>query len=91
MAKRFSVNMISSVTNQGKVQFMIYSDTMNSDRFIEFLQQLIKTSSKKLYVITDNLRVHHSRLVAEWVQAHEDQMALFFYPLIPRRKIRMNS
>ena len=36
MAKRFSVNMISTVTNQGKMQFMIYSDNMNSDRLIEF-------------------------------------------------------
>ena len=80
MAKRFSVNMISTVTNQGKVQFMIYSDTMNSERFIEFLQQLIKTSSRKLYVIADNLRVHHSRVVTEWVQDHEDQIALFFLP-----------
>lgn len=39
MAKRFSFNMISTVTNQGKVQFMIYSDNMNSDKFIEFLNQ----------------------------------------------------
>ncbi|MDZ7720523.1 MAG: IS630 family transposase [Balneolaceae bacterium] len=80
MAKRLSVNMISTVTNQGKVQFMIYSDTMNSERFIEFLQQLIKTNSRKLYVIADNLRVHHSRPVTEWVQEHEDQIALFFLP-----------
>ena len=34
--------MISTVTNQGKVQFMIYSQNMNSDLFIEFLKQLIK-------------------------------------------------
>jgi transposase len=80
MAKRFSVHMISTVTNQGKVHFMIYSDAMNSERFIEFLQQLIKTSSRKLYVIADNLRVHHSRAVTEWVQAHEGQIALFFLP-----------
>ncbi|WP_103865846.1 IS630 family transposase, partial [Aquimarina sp. I32.4] len=37
MSKRFSINMISTVTNQGSVQFMIYSGTMNADRLIEFL------------------------------------------------------
>jgi len=34
MSKRFSVNMISSVANQGNVRFMIYSGTMNADRCI---------------------------------------------------------
>lgn len=47
MSKRFSVNMISSITNQGKVQFMIYSDSMNADKFVEFMEKLIKSSEKK--------------------------------------------
>ena len=80
MAKRFSVNMISTVTNQGKVQFMIYSDTMNSDRLIEFMKQLIKGSDKKIYLILDNLRVHHSKLVKEWVEENKEKIALFFLP-----------
>ena len=80
MSKRFSVNMISSVTNQGKVQFMIYSDTMNSDKFIEFLGQLIKSSQKKLYVILDNLRVHHSKPVKQWTEENKEDIELFFLP-----------
>jgi len=80
MSKRFSVNMISSVTNQGKVQFMLYSSTMNADKFIEFLQQLIKTSDRRLYVILDNLRVHHSKLVKQWVEENKDKIKLFFLP-----------
>ena len=80
MSKRFSVNMISSVTNQGKVQFMIYSETMNAQKFIEFLEQLIKSSDRKLYVILDNLRVHHSKIVKQWVEENRDDIALFFLP-----------
>lgn len=80
MSKRFSTNMISAVTNQGKVQFMLYSDTMNSDKFIEFLEQLIKSSDKKIYVILDNLRVHHSRPVKEWAEKNKKKIALFFLP-----------
>ncbi len=34
-AKRASTNMISTVTNQGKVRFMIYSGTMDAQRFIK--------------------------------------------------------
>lgn len=80
MSKRFSINMISTVTNQGKVQFMVYSDNMNSDRLIEFMKQLIKSSEKKIYLILDNLRVHHSKLIKEWIEEHKDKIALFFLP-----------
>ena len=57
--------MISSITNQGKVQFMIYSDAMNADKFVEFMEHLIKSSEKKIFLIVDNLRVHHSKIVKE--------------------------
>lgn len=80
MSKRFSINMISSVTNQGKVQFMIYSDSMNADRLIQFMEQLIKSSEKKIYLILDNLRVHHSKLVKEWLETCQQSIEVFFLP-----------
>ena len=80
MSKRFSVNMISSLTNQGKVEFMIYTGTMNADRFIEFLKQLIKAKGRKIYLILDNLRVHHSKLVKQWVEENKECLELFFLP-----------
>lgn len=80
MSKRFSVNMISSLTNQGKVQFMIYSENMNSDRLILFLTQLTKDSPKKIFLILDNLRVHHSNIVKDWVKENQEKIELFFLP-----------
>src|SRR3954464_3126098 len=38
---RFSVNMISTITNQGKVRWMIYTGKMNAASFIVFLTRLI--------------------------------------------------
>ncbi len=80
MAKRFSVNMISTITNQGKVEFMIYSGTMNSDRLIEFMTQLIKEKTRKTFLILDNLSVHHSKVVKKWVLENNDKIELFFLP-----------
>jgi transposase len=80
MSKRFSINMISSLNNQGKVQFMIYSENMNSQRLILFLKQLTKNSSKKVFLILDNLRVHHSKLINEWVEENKENIELFFLP-----------
>ena len=72
--------MISTVTNQGKVQFMIYSQNMNSDKFIEFLRQLIKNNEQKIFLILDNLRVHHSYIVKDWVKENQEKIQLFFLP-----------
>jgi transposase len=80
MSKRFSMNMISTVTNQGKVQFMIYSENMNSDKFIEFLKQLIKNNEQKIFLILDNLRVHHSHIVKDWIAENKEKIELFFLP-----------
>lgn len=80
MSKKFSVNMISTVTNQGKVQFMLYTDRMNSDKLIEFMGKLIEGSERKIYLILDNLRVHHSKVVKKWVEENQEEIALFFLP-----------
>lgn len=82
MSKRFSINMISTVTNQGKVQFMIYSETMNAEKLIGFMKQLIKGADKKIFLILDNLRVHHSKVVKAWLANSEikKQIEVFFLP-----------
>jgi transposase len=80
MAKRFSVNMISTVTNQGKVEFMIYSGSMNAERMVEFLKQFTKGKKRKMYLILDNLRVHHSKIVKSWVEENNDKISIFYLP-----------
>ncbi len=79
-AKRFKINMISSITNRGKLRFMIYEQNMDADMFIIFLEKLIKSSNKKIFLILDNLRVHHSKIVKAWVEKHQSQIALFYLP-----------
>ncbi|MEX0811415.1 MAG: IS630 family transposase [Chitinophagales bacterium] len=80
MSKRFSVNMISTVTNRGKVEFMIYSGSMHSDRLIEFMRQLIKGKGKKTFLILDNLRVHHSKKVKQWLGENRKAIEVFYLP-----------
>ncbi len=75
MAKRISLNMISTVTNQGKVRFTTYEGTMNAQRFIVFLKRLIKGSSKKIYLILDNLKAHQSKIVKALVE----EISLCYY------------
>lgn len=78
--KRVSTNMISSITNQGKVRFMIYSKSMNAQVLIKFLKRLIKSSDRKIFLILDNLKVHHAIRVREWLEGKEDELEIFFLP-----------
>jgi len=43
-------------------------------------QALIKNAGKKVFLILDNLRVHHSKLVKAWVADRKDQIELFYLP-----------
>ena len=79
-AKRFKINMISSITNRGKLRFMVYEQNMDADLFITFLERLIQSSKKKILLILDNLRVHHATIVKDRVEEHQNQIALFYLP-----------
>ena len=73
--------MIATVTNQGKTRWMIIDEAFNSDKLIEFMQALIKESQgKKIFLILDNLRVHHSKPVKEWSAQRKEDIELFYLP-----------
>ena len=89
-AKRERINLISSITNQGKVRFMIYKDNMNAKRFLTFVKRLIRDGTRKIFLILDNLRVHHSYIVKQWLENHKDEIEYFFCPHILQNSIQMN-
>jgi transposase len=78
--KRFSQSMIASLTNRGKLRFMIYEGALNTTIFLNFLQRLIREAARKLFVIVDNLPVHRAHRVTAWVRDHADQIELFYLP-----------
>src|SRR4051812_40192817 len=79
-ARRFSQSMISSLTNQGKLRFMIYEGALNTAVFLNFLHRLVREGGRKLFVIVDNLPVHRAHRVTIWVQDHTEQIELFYLP-----------
>jgi len=48
---------------------MVYQDMMNTQTCIRFLRRLIKDTGQKIFLILDNLKVHHSKIVKKWVRA----------------------
>jgi transposase len=79
-AQKHRINMISAITNEGKVRFMFYRDTMNSKRLISFMRRLIRDAGRKVFLILDNLKVHHSELVRKWLEKHKAKIEVFYLP-----------
>jgi transposase len=77
---RQKLSMLATVTNQGKARWMIIDEAFNADRLIEFLEALVKDAAKKVFLILDNLRVHHSKPVKAWVAERQDKIELFYLP-----------
>ena len=77
---RHKLSMIATVTNQGKTRWMIIHESFNADKLIEFLEALIKDTERKVFLILDNLRVHHSKPVKAWVAQYAKKIELFYLP-----------
>lgn len=79
-ANRTSTNMISAITSQGTVRFQIFDGTMNADILIDFCKRLIKSAGRKVYMILDNLRVHHAKVFKAWLAKHMNEIEIFYLP-----------
>jgi len=80
VAKKNHISMISAITNGGKVRFMMYRDAMNSKLLIKFMTRLTKDAGRKVFLILDNLRVHHGKEVKKWLEDHREQIEVFHLP-----------
>ncbi len=79
-ANRVSTNMISAITNQGTVRFQVFEGTMNADILVTFCKRLIKSAKRKVYLILDNLRVHHAKVFKAWLEKNRDEIAVYYLP-----------
>lgn len=78
--RRFAVNMISTITNRGALRFMVYDGSFNISVFLKFLRRLIQKQDRKIFLILDNLKLHHGKKVQAWIAKHKDKIELFFLP-----------
>ena len=78
--KRFSVNVISAVGNDGTLLFDVFSGSGDEIRFMDFCDKLIEHhAGRKVFLIVDNHSIHTSAAVALWQQDHPE-LELFFLP-----------
>ncbi|MCS6763931.1 MAG: IS630 family transposase [Candidatus Protistobacter heckmanni] len=80
---RQKLSMISTVTNQGKASWMIIDGAFNHEKLIELFEALVadsKRAGKKVFLILDNLGVHHCKPVKAWLAEHQADIEVFYLP-----------
>ena len=78
--QRFSLNMVSAISNKGHVEFMILDGTFNGTVFLEFLTQLIKYKQQKIFLVVDGHSAHKTKAIKAWIEENKDRIELFFLP-----------
>jgi transposase len=78
--QRFGCNMISTLTNQGQLNFMVFKERFQADVFQEFLRRLVTQSIHKVFLIVDGHPVHRSQKIKKWATENREHIRLFFLP-----------
>ena len=77
---RHSLNLVSAVSAKGIMRFMTVKGKMTADRFIEFLERLLKNQKTPIFLIVDGHPVHRSTRVKCFVESTEGRLKLFLLP-----------
>jgi transposase len=68
---RFSVNLIGALSLQGAMYFSSFIGSMNSSKFIEFLEKLRADAGKPIFVIADGASYHTSRETSQFLRGQK--------------------
>jgi len=78
---RKTVNMMSAVSPSGQHKFTLYEESTTQHKLIEFMELLVKDKKKdKVFLILDNLKVHHGKLVLAWLELNRAEIEVFYFP-----------
>ena len=78
--QRFGCNMISAITNRGRLNFMVFNRLFRVDVFLDFLKRLVRQAERKVFLIVDGHPVHRSGKAKAWLKKNAHRICLFFLP-----------
>ena len=78
--RRFGCNMISTITNRGRLAFMVFKERFTASVMVRFLKRLLKHSCRSVFLIVDSHPVHRSGKVQAWLAENRNRIRIFFLP-----------
>lgn len=78
--KRFYLNLLTAMSNEGKLVCTVVGKSFNTAVYIRFLQKLLRSVRQKLFLITDSHPVHVSKQAGEWLGPKRKKIEVFYLP-----------
>jgi transposase len=78
--RRFGCNMISTITNRGRLFFMVFKERFTARVFIRFLKRLRRQVGRKVILIVDEHPVHKAGETTHWLKSQEEHLQMYFLP-----------
>ena len=82
--KRTETYTLQVNSSRGELHFMVYSTLVNAKQVIHFLQQLLPTINKKLFLLIDNdpplRKIFESKPLLSFFESHSEQLTVFHLP-----------
>jgi transposase len=78
--QRFGCNMVSAITNRGRLYFMIFKCWFRAEVLMEFLRRLVRQVPRYIFLIIDQHPVHVAAKVKKWFKKNEKRIQVFYLP-----------
>lgn len=78
--QRFRCNMISAISNRGRLLFMVYKQGFSAPLFIDFLRRLVRQVKRKVFLVVDGHPAHRAKQLKAWLERNAKQIRLFHLP-----------
>jgi transposase len=77
---RFGCNVISAITNRGRLNFRVFRGRFVTKVYLEFLKRLVKQAGRKVFLIVDGHPVHKAAAVKRWLEQNAARIRQFLLP-----------
>lgn len=78
--QRFRCNLLSTITNRGRLAFMVFREAFTNRVFLRFLRRLLRHVRRPVFLIVDRHPVHRAKEVQRWVAQRPARLRLCFLP-----------
>ncbi len=77
---RFGANLISAISAQGQLRFMVTPGRVTAAVFIEFLKRLLVNAPSPVFLIVDGHPTHKAKVVKRFVEERDGALELYYLP-----------
>jgi transposase len=78
--QRFGCNVISAISNLGKLFFRVFRGRFVTKVYLDFLKRLLRHAKRKVFLIADGHPVHKAKAVQRWLAANAGRIRQFLLP-----------